>query len=146
MGHPIRVPDQPIRGPIQRCFGLSCDRRVYFLRKSKEIHDMLTECQRINTSHSFLTVLLIYNKFLAVSWSLAPLSLPNCSPIYPQSLPGLLKLFCRTSYFPKKLQTWTLLQRYTFLIRLLLQWMNLITEYSQVQPCIPNPPTVLPTL
>ena len=35
------------RGPIMRSFGLSCVRPEYFLRKSTELHDMRTECQRI---------------------------------------------------------------------------------------------------
>ena len=48
---------QPIQGPIQRYFGLSCVHRVYFLRDSTEFHDMQMEFQRINNYNSFLTVL-----------------------------------------------------------------------------------------
>ena len=76
---------QTIQGPIQRHFGMSCVHRVYFLRKSTEFHDILMESQRINNSHSCLTVLLISHKLPAIDRSLAPLSLPNFSPIAPWS-------------------------------------------------------------
>ena len=52
---------QPIRGPIQRLFGLSCIRRVYFLRKSTEFYDLRAECQKIKNYHSFLSVLVANN-------------------------------------------------------------------------------------
>ena len=82
-----------IKEPIQIRFGTSWVRRVYFLRKSIEFHDMRTECQRINNSRSFLTVLLIYHKFPAITQSLAPQYLPNRSPIPPQSVEAVLSNF-----------------------------------------------------
>ena len=63
---------QPIRGPIQRRFGPSCVRQVYFICNSTEFHDMRTECQIMNNYHSFITVILISHKFPAIYQSLAP--------------------------------------------------------------------------
>ena len=54
---------QSIRCPIQICFGMSCICWAYFLHNSTDFHDMLTESQRIKSSHSFLTVLLISRTF-----------------------------------------------------------------------------------
>ena len=79
---------QPIWGPIQRRFGMYFIPQVYFLRKSTKFHNMRADFQRINTSHSYLTVLLIYNKFPEIDWSLTPWSLKFFSSISPQSLPN----------------------------------------------------------
>ena len=54
---------QSIRCPIQICFGMSCICWAYFLHNSTDFHDMLTESQRIKSSHSFLTVLLICHTY-----------------------------------------------------------------------------------
>ena len=78
------------QGPIQRRFGPSCIRRVYFIPMSTECHDIRTECQIINTSHSFFTVLLISHKLPAIDQLLAPQSLPNRSPIAPPSTEAVL--------------------------------------------------------
>ena len=77
---------QLIRGPIQTHFGPSCVHRVYFLCKSTDLHDIRMECQIINISRSFFTVLLIYHKLPVIYWYLAPVSLYNHSPIDTQSL------------------------------------------------------------
>ena len=146
MGRPIWGPGQPIRRLIQRRFHPSCARRLYFLCKSTDFHDMRTECKIIKTYHSFLTVLKISHKFPEIDQLLAPWSLPDHSPISPQSLLGLLKLCCQNYDFPQRLKTWTLLQRYHFLIPFPIQWMNLLTEYPPGWHCSPNPPNVLPTL
>ena len=124
-GSPIQGPGQPIQGPIQRFFGLSCVRQVYFLLDYTEFHGMRTECQKINTSRSFLTVLIISRKSTVMDQSLTPWSLKNCSPIDPQSLPGLLNLWCWTSSLPQMSKTWTLLQIYTSLNLFPLRWINL---------------------
>ena len=86
------------RGYIQRRFGLSCILQLYFLRKSTEFHFLQTECQRILIH--FLP--LIYHKSPAIAKRcplpifhipvFAPKSLPNISPIYPQSLVGIIVL------------------------------------------------------
>ena len=60
-------------GPIMRRFGLSCIHLVYFLRKSKEFHDMRTECQRIPIHF----LLLITHKLLGIA---KRCSLPNSLP------------------------------------------------------------------
>ena len=91
---------------------------------------MQTECQRINTSRSFLTVLIISRKSTVMDQSLTPWSLKNCSPIDPQSLPGLLNLWCWTSSLPHMSKTWTLLQIYTVLILFPLRWINLQKIWS----------------
>ena len=111
--NPINVENmsQPIWEPIQRRFGLSCIHLVHFLCKYTHFHDMRIEFQIINTSHSFLTVLLISHKSPAITWSLAPQSLKNRSLIAPQSLPSLLKLCCKNSSWTHRLQTWTLHKR-----------------------------------
>ena len=106
------------RGPIMRCFGLSCFRPVYFLRKSTEFHDMRTECQRILPT--------AYALFHILSPIFALRSLPDHSPIAPRSNPasvfppifdtldwmemqtslpfsGLLKLCYRTYSLPQRL-------------------------------------------
>ena len=111
MGHLIQGPRQQIQGPIQRHFGPSFACRVYFLRKSIEFHDIHTECQIINTYHSFLTVLIISHKYPGISQSLAPRSLKKRSLIISLLLPGLLNICCQISYFSQKLQTLTLIQR-----------------------------------
>ena len=54
---------------------------------------MRMECQIIKTSHSFLTVIIIYDKSPAISQSLAPQSFPYRPPINPRS----------AEYFPLKL-------------------------------------------
>ena len=40
------------------------------------------EYQKIKKYHSFLTVIIIYHKFPAIAWSLAPQSLPNLSLVF----------------------------------------------------------------
>ena len=77
----MRVPGQPIQEPIHRRFGTSCVCRVYFLCDSTYFHDMQTECQRIKTYRSFLTVHLIYNKFPVIAQFLAPQSLKTFPPL-----------------------------------------------------------------
>ena len=77
MGHPVQGPGQPIQGPIQGRFVSSLFRQVYYICKSNFFHDMRTECQRIKTSYSYLTVLPIYHTFPAIYQSLAPQSLKN---------------------------------------------------------------------
>ena len=74
-------PGQPIWGHIQRHFDLSCVYRIYFLRNSTEFRDMQAEFKRIKTSRPFLTVIHISHKLPAISWSLAPQSFPNRSPV-----------------------------------------------------------------
>ena len=118
MGHTIW-------GPIQRHFGLSCVCQVYYLHKSTIFCEIWTKCKIINNSHSFIAVILISPKSTEISWFIAPWSLLDHSIIPPQCFPNLLKLCCPTSYFNHKLNTWTLLQRYPFLLPLSLQWMNL---------------------
>ena len=51
---------------------------------------MRTECQIIKTSHSFITVLLIYNKFPVIARLLALQCLPYHSPIAPWSAEAVL--------------------------------------------------------
>ena len=41
------------------------------------------------------------------------------------TISGLLKLCCRTSFFPQRLKNWTLLQIQPFLVPFHLQWMNI---------------------
>ena len=125
MGQPIQGPGPPIQGHIQRYFGLSCIRRVYFLCKYTEFHDMRKDCQRIKTYHSFMNIPIIYHKFSAIAQLLAPRSLKNFSPIAPQFPPCLLKLFCKTSSLPRMIQTWTLLWIHPLLLPLPLQWTKL---------------------
>ena len=81
---------QPIQGPIKRRFFSSCGCRVYFLRKSTTIYDMRTEYQKMNTSFSFLSVLLIYQKSTAIYWLLSP---PDWLPISPWSAEAFLSKF-----------------------------------------------------
>ena len=94
-------------------FGLPCIHWVYFLQKYTELHDMWMKCQRIKTSHSFLTVLIISNILPAISWFIAPLFLPDCFTIAPQFLSGLLNPWCRTFYLPQSQKMWTLLLPFT---------------------------------
>ena len=125
MVQPIWGPSQMIQGPIQRSFGPSFILWVYRLRKFTESHDMQAECQRINNSHSFLTVPFIDHKPPVIDWSLALQSLKNWSPIAPQLILSLMRMCCWTSSFPQRLKNWTLIQIYPFLILLPIQWTNL---------------------
>ena len=70
-----------IRGPIQRNFGPSFIRQVYFIHKSTDCCDMRKDCQKIKTSHSFLTILIISYKLPLINQLLTPLSLKNFSPV-----------------------------------------------------------------
>ena len=92
-GQPIRGPRQPTLWPIQRRFGPSWVSRVYFLHKSTYFHDMRAECQIIKTSHSFLTVIMIWHKYPVIYWLLATWSFPNHYPIAPQSDEAVLSNF-----------------------------------------------------
>ena len=73
MGQPIWGSGQTIWVPIQRRVGPFCVRQVYYIRNSKDFHDMRTEFHRINNLHSFFTVLLISHKFPVMSQLLDPL-------------------------------------------------------------------------
>ena len=130
MGQPIWVPGQPVRGLIQRSLGWFCVGRVYFIRKSTEFHDMWKMCQRIKTSHSFITVLFLSRKYPEITWSVTLQSLKNHPFIASQFLPDLLKLFCQTSSLPLRMKNWTLFQKLTFLLLLPLQWLNIQKYFS----------------
>ena len=108
MCQPIQGLGQPIRGSIQRRFGLYCIYQVYSFCNSTEFYDMWKKCQIIKNSHSCITVILISHKLPVIARSIAPWS-PKTT--VPQSFPSLLKLCFRTSSLPQMLQTWTLLQR-----------------------------------
>ena len=79
MGQPVRGPGQLIQVPIQRNFGPSCVRQVYFICKSTEFHDIPKKCQIIKTFHLFITLIIIYHKLPAIDRLLAPRSLSNRS-------------------------------------------------------------------
>ena len=70
-------------------FVLSCIRWVYLLHMSAYFHDMQTVCQRINTSNSFLNILLISSKPPAIFELIATRLLKND----PRLLPNR-SLFC----------------------------------------------------
>ena len=89
----IQGPGQPIRGPIQRYFGLSCIRRLYFLRKPTDFYDVRTECRGLNNSCSFITVPLISHKLPAISLSIDTQSLPSRSPMAPLSSEAVMSNF-----------------------------------------------------
>ena len=121
---------QKIWVPIQRNFGLSCLYQVYYLHKSTKFCEIWTECQIIKNFHSFITVLLISHESPQIYWLITPWSLLDHSIIYPQCLPNLLNLCCLISSFNHKLNTWTLIWRYFFLLLLPLQWINLQKHWS----------------
>ena len=79
--------------------------------------------------HLLLYFLFIINRQRSLN-HLLPNHYPISPPISTQSLPGLLKMGCLTSYLPQRLITWTLLQRYRFLLPFPLQWMNLQKYFS----------------
>ena len=135
---------QSIWGRIQRHFGLSCVYQVYFLRKSKEFCDIQTECQIINNPHSVITVLHIYHKFTVIAWLIAPWSLPDYSHISPQSILGMMKLCCITSFLTQRLNTWNLLQRNTYLLCLFIfsEWnFNNIDHWRSINMVLNPQPT-----
>ena len=96
------------------------------------------ECQRINNSHSFLTVLLISHKYPAIARSLAPWSLPDLYPIAPWSAEAVMSNFFLVSEAAKMNPP----SKIAFLTPVCIQWMNLITEYPSGWPWIPNQPNV----
>ena len=133
---------QPIRRPIQRRFGPSCVRRVYFPRKSTEFYDMQTVCWRINNYHSFLTVLLISHKSPVIAQLLTPQSIPNCSLVYwscaDKILPCLKVCKLESSFKDSLSCSRYLFSKWTF--------KNIFTWDPSDWPCSHNTPNVSPPL
>ena len=71
-----------IRQHFQGCLRPSCVRRVYFLRKSTEFHDVRTECQR----KSIIIHFLLYSLFRSLPDHLRPNLLAHRSLFAPRSL------------------------------------------------------------
>ena len=136
----IPGPVQPILGLFQRCFGSSCIHQVYFLRKSTEFHDILTDCQRINKSRSFINVLLMYHKFPLKYWPLSPRSLPDHSLVWWRCYVELIPYVrgCKLEPSFKDISHDPVTSSVNEASK------TFLTEDPEVWSCIPNPQKILP--
>ena len=108
---------------------------------------MWTECLRITTYHSFLTVLPISHKWPMIAWSFANRSLKNLllniSPIALWYGEALLSNFLLAWKAATLKPTSNISFPYPFLFSVQEPSKILLTKYPPRWPCRPNPPNVM---